>query len=221
MHVPGTFFTVIAALVSLLAAVPARADVQLKLQDGRVWLDATNATASQILAVWAKVGQTRIVNGERLSAPAITLQLNGVPESEALDLVLRSASGFVAAPRPVRLTDASLFDRILILPTSTGTAQPPPSRTPTPPVYTPLPSPAGVTRIIGADGLPVPDDQDDAPPPGVTPASAPGTPTPASGGSTGTTPPRGNPPPGVSVPGMIVPAPAVAPPEAATEPPRN
>ena len=53
----------------------------------------------QILTEWARVGQTRIVNVERIPGGPVTLQLTDVPESEALDLLLRSVTGYMAAQR--------------------------------------------------------------------------------------------------------------------------
>jgi hypothetical protein len=41
-----------------------------------------------------------------------------VPERQALETILRSVSGYLAAPRTATITTASRFDRILILPTS-------------------------------------------------------------------------------------------------------
>ncbi len=52
----------LAATLSLAPAASARADVQIAMRDGRVTLDAAGATVREILAAWAKVGQTRIVN---------------------------------------------------------------------------------------------------------------------------------------------------------------
>ena len=37
------------------------------MKDGRVTLAANGATVREILAEWARVGQTRIVNGERVT----------------------------------------------------------------------------------------------------------------------------------------------------------
>src|SRR5882762_10110447 len=50
---------------SLLAALPAFADVHLTMHDGRVSIVAKEATVRQILTEWARVGQTRPV-GVRL-----------------------------------------------------------------------------------------------------------------------------------------------------------
>src|SRR5262245_17252568 len=102
-----------------VAAAPADAQVRLTIADGYVTLDAKDATVRQILAEWARVGQTRIVNGERVVGSPVTLQLTHVPEGEALNIVLRSVSGYMAAPRAAAVPNASRFDRILVMPTST------------------------------------------------------------------------------------------------------
>jgi hypothetical protein len=48
----------LAAALSLAPVAPARADVQIAMRDGRVTLNASGATVREILAAWAKVGQT-------------------------------------------------------------------------------------------------------------------------------------------------------------------
>ena len=118
----------LAGVILFASAAPARADVQLSIQDGQVSLTVTNATVRDILAVWAKVGQTRIVNGDRVPGGPITLQLTGVTEERALEIILRSAAGYVTAPRPTAIANASRWDRILVMPTTTPTrAAPAPS----------------------------------------------------------------------------------------------
>lgn len=108
----------------------ARADVTITISDGKVSVDAKDATVRQILTEWARVGQTRIVNVERITGAPLTLQLVQVPEAEALEVVLRSVSGYLAAPRAVAIPNASRFDRILVMPTSTPprAVAPPPSQ---------------------------------------------------------------------------------------------
>ena len=49
----------VAVLGLALASTPAAAEVRLTINGGRVSLTATDATVSQILAEWAKVGQTK------------------------------------------------------------------------------------------------------------------------------------------------------------------
>ena len=96
------FSLVLIWIVAVAFALPAAATadpVQLTIQNGRVTLVAVNATVKQILAEWARIGRTRIVNGERVPGGLVTLQLTNVPEKEALDLLLRTAAGYIAAPR--------------------------------------------------------------------------------------------------------------------------
>ena len=102
------------------------------MQDGRVTLIADNVPLRQILQEWARVGQTKIVNAEKMNGPNLTIQLVNMPERDALDILLRSAAGYIAAPRPVALPGAAIFDRVTIMATSrapaaTASAAPPPT----------------------------------------------------------------------------------------------
>jgi hypothetical protein len=109
------------AMALALALLPVCANAQqmtLQLQDGRVTLDAQNVPVRQILAEWARVGGAKIVNGEKVLGAPLTLQLQGVPEREALEIILRGVSGYMLAARQVG-SGVSAFDRIMILPTST------------------------------------------------------------------------------------------------------
>src|SRR3954452_10244553 len=111
--------TVVLVGAALLAS-PAAADVRLTISNGHVSLVAKDATARQILAEWARIGQTKIVNGERVPGGPMTLELANVSEEQALEVILRGASGYLAAPRPTNVANASRFDRILVMPTSTA-----------------------------------------------------------------------------------------------------
>jgi hypothetical protein len=189
----------------LAVAVPVHAEVRLTMRDGKVTLKATNATIREILAEWAKVGQTRIINGERITGGGVTLELTDMPEGQALEVLLRSVAGYMAAPRAAAAPALSNFDRILILPSSVpprAVASAPPAPTFSTPQFNPPP----------------PDDDDDgqrnavpnprAPifnafPPPQQPGQQPaqpvrGLPAPSPSG------PTGQMPVGVSVPGMIV-----------------
>ncbi|HUR35065.1 MAG TPA: hypothetical protein VM032_14780 [Vicinamibacterales bacterium] len=206
------------AALTLLAG-PAQADVRVSIANGNVTVSARDATVRQILAEWARVGQTRIVNLERIAGAPLTIELTDVPEAQALDTLLRSVSGYLAAPRAVSAPTSSRYDRIFILATSTGTpARPSPAPANPAPTFTPpnfLPPPA-------------PDDQngdDDAPQPRRS--GAPVAPAGPPRGPTFNTFPQPAPPPperddapqpaaspaapvGVSTPGMLVPVPAPA-----------
>lgn len=152
----------IAVLSGLFAgAAPAAAgDLTLAIQNGRVNMTASNVSARQILAEWARIGQTRILNGDRVVGPPLTLQLNGVPEREALDIILRSVSGYMAVARPLGTAGASLFDRILIMPASSHAplAQAPPSPPRMPNMQPPMESSPEIVVEDGTDQMDQPQD---------------------------------------------------------------
>jgi hypothetical protein len=105
-------------LAQALSAAPARADTQLTMHNGRVWLRATNATVAEILAAWATMGQVKIINGERLTGARVALQLIDVDELQALDVLLRSVAGYIVTARSTADPNAARFDLIFILPTT-------------------------------------------------------------------------------------------------------
>src|SRR2546426_5869500 len=105
----------VSALV--LTASTAFAEVKVSMQDGRVSIVAKDATVRQILTEWARVGQTKIVNVERIPGSPVTLELDNVTEAQALDVLLRSLSGYITAPRAVGAANLSYYDRIIIMPT--------------------------------------------------------------------------------------------------------
>lgn len=174
---------------------PLNVRVAVSWRDGLVSVMARNATLCEILDAWARAGDTAIVNAECATTTPLTLDLVDVPEEEALALLLRSMSGYVAVPRSNARTGVSHFARIVILPMSgattvaqqhsTADVVSPETTLPSPPPETMV---NGVTRLIGWNGLPVEDDQQKAPP---------------------RTPHRSPPPPGAAagsaVPGMVPP----------------
>ncbi len=127
--------------VWLLAGSTAFADVQVTMQDGRVSIVAKDATLRQILTEWARVGQTKIVNVERIPGGPMTLELQNVTEDHALDILLRSLSGYLAAPRPTPAPNLSRFDRILVMPTVAAARQVVATSAPPPPVFQQAPPP--------------------------------------------------------------------------------
>src|SRR5947207_8201466 len=160
----------IAIAFGLRTAAPASAERRLTINDGRVTLSARDTTVRQILAEWARVGQTKIVNAERVPGGPVTLELTNVPERQALEVLLRTASGYLAAPRAAAVANASVFDRILIMPTSspprTASASTAPSfqQPQQPPQLAPSPFPQPPRPI---------DDQDSDEPPIPVPPSLP------------------------------------------------
>ena len=110
----------------LLASSTAFASVLVTIHDGRVSIVAKDAIIRQILTEWARVGQTKIVNLERIAGGPMSLELHDVPESQALDIVLRSVAGYLAAPRPVAVANLSVFDRVVVMPQPAGARTPVP-----------------------------------------------------------------------------------------------
>jgi hypothetical protein len=112
-------YRISAVVVALLcSAVPAAAQsVRVQFANGRVTVSAQNAPVRQILAEWARLGGTTFVNADRVPGAPVTLELENVTEREALDVLLRSVSGYMVAAREAAGGPSS-FDRILIVPTS-------------------------------------------------------------------------------------------------------
>jgi hypothetical protein len=205
--------TLIAAALAISGAAAAAAapPVQIAIQDGRVWLNADGATVADVLREWARVGGTAIVDGERLPRTPVSLHLEAEPEQEALEILLRGVGGFVTVGRAASRveTGASRFERIVVVP---STAQPAAtfaatsairatavSPAPAAPVPAPVYTASGAQRMIGPDGLLVPDDQEDAPPVRTTPTSIPPGFSPPSGPAPGAAQPT-PPPPGIITP---------------------
>jgi hypothetical protein len=163
-------FAIAAALAgSTLVAAPATAQtLKLTMGNGRVTLVAHEAPLRQVLDEWARVGNTRIVNGDKLFGPPLTLELIDVPEGRALDLVLRQAAGYMAAPRPQGAAGVSLYDRIMILPTSKA---PPPtaSAAVAPPPFTRSAMPQPQPQPVPVNDQDEPIDQGPVPQPGMVP----------------------------------------------------
>jgi hypothetical protein len=114
----------LAALAAAVSSPAVAGELKLTMQNGRVTVIADNVPVRQILQEWARVGQTRIVNVEKVSGQNLTVQLVNMPERDALDVILRSASGYIAAPRTTPLAGAADYDRITIfMATSKAPAQ--------------------------------------------------------------------------------------------------
>src|SRR5918999_2939413 len=101
-----------AAVAAGVATTAAAGELTLTMANGRVTVIAKDVPLRQILAEWARVGNTRMVNAEKLMGGPLTLQLVDVPEKEALDILLRSAAGYMTAPRAQGVTGGSLYDRV-------------------------------------------------------------------------------------------------------------
>ena len=146
----------IAAIFALLCvpAASARAgDLRLTIANGRVTIIAQDVPLRQILDEWGRVGGTKVVGAERLTGPAISLELHDVPEGRALETLLRSASGYIAKPRSGTV-GASAYDRILIMAASTPPAG---GRSAAPPAFNNRPQPQVVMpNVVVDDDEPTP-----------------------------------------------------------------
>jgi hypothetical protein len=171
-------------LIGCAALVRAQQPLRLQIAGGRVTLSAQNVPVRTILAEWARLGGARVINGDRVTGAPLTIELEGVPEREALDIILRGVSGYMLAAREPGGAGASMFDRIMILPTSVAPRNPPASPAP---IFSNAPN--GIVRPIQPrpptddqepDDPGVPDDDDGirAPRPVVIPrpTSNPGAP---------------------------------------------
>ncbi len=150
-------FYPIVVTMCLMASNAAAGELKLSMANGRVTLIAQDVPVRQILTEWARIGNTKIVNAEKVAGPTVTLHLIDRPEREVLDAVLRHVAGYVAAPRPAGGEGGAIYDRILILATSQA------------PAYTPVASAPTFTRP--QTPVPVPDDDpvdpNMVPPPGA------------------------------------------------------
>ena len=169
----------------LLTAATAGADVRVEFHEGRVTVVARNASIQQILTEWARVGGTEVLHAEQMNPAPIAVELNEISENEAPDILLRSAAGYVAAPRRSAVLNRSRYERVLIVAVSTPTS---PSA-----ISPPAPTVAAPPRTVirgprFGSGSPAEERGDDKP-----------------GVSSTRVGPFGS--PGSSVPGVVVPAP--------------
>jgi hypothetical protein len=121
----------VAAVLCCALVAHAQTPLTLQISNGRVTLHAQNVPVRTILAEWARVGGAKILNGDRVAGAPLTLDLESVSERQALDIVLRGVSGYVVAAREAGASGASMYDRIMILPTSAAPRNPAPVGAPT------------------------------------------------------------------------------------------
>ena len=135
--------TLLALALAFAVAAPAAAQqLTVDFHDGLVTIDATSVPVRTILTEWAKKGGTKVVGAERVAGAPLTVKLVDVPEAKALEVVLRSVAGYMAAPRSTG-TGSSIYDRIMVMATS---STPPPASAPSRP--TPNPAMNGTQRFI-------------------------------------------------------------------------
>ncbi len=149
--------TLLIAALTLVVAAPAGAQqLKVSFNEGLVSVDASAVPVRQILAEWARQGGTRVVGVDRITGAPLTIKLINVPEPRALEVILRSVAGYMAAPRASG-TGASIYDRILVM--ATSTPPPPPAAVASRPAA-PNPGMAGTQRFVPPRQQPPDDDQD-------------------------------------------------------------
>ena len=193
---------VLAALIGAVPSAASAGDLRFTLVNGRATIVASEVSLRQILDEWARVGHTTVVNADKLIGTPVTLQLVDVPEAQALETLLRSASGYVVAERASYAPGVSRFDRILIMPASTPPAMsarsaPPAFSRPARPMPQPMVedddppdapvvmppgmnpgNPPQPVQMLGPDGQPVSQAPVTSPRPGILPPAPAGLPTP-------------------------------------------
>jgi hypothetical protein len=113
---------VLAAMACGLSVPASAQELKLTMQDGRVTLIANNVPLRQIMLEWGRIGQAKVINADKLLGANLTLQIVNQPERDVLDILLRSAAGYIAAPRPTVVANAAVYDRVTIMATSRAPA---------------------------------------------------------------------------------------------------
>lgn len=138
--------------------------LDLSFADGKVTLVAKNVTLVEILNEWGRKGGSRMVNADKLLAGQVNYEFHDADEVTVLRSLLRSAAGYLAAPRRAGgPTGASSLEQVVILATSRPTTSSSVATMPTQPIANPVPT----------DGSPddaIPPVRPEPPPPAQRPA---------------------------------------------------
>ena len=122
MNLRARFFVAICAVAftaGTAVSADARDDVRVSFANGRVTIVANNATLVEILGEWTRVGGSTFVNAEKVpSTERLTLRLENETETRALDVLLRSAAGYLAGGRKPQMTGPSTIGNVVIMPTT-------------------------------------------------------------------------------------------------------
>lgn len=149
---------VLAVVLVAMTSLAAQAQtVKVEFAMGKVNLVAQNASVRAILTEWSRVGGTRLVNPQLLTGGPVTLELIGVPERQALDIILRDVGGYMLGPRPALVPGVSSFDRLVVV---TAVAGRPAPAGPAFPAPRPLPQPQLGRAVQPIEREPATDDVD-------------------------------------------------------------
>jgi len=133
--------------------------LRIEFSDGYVTISAADVPLREVLNEWARLGQTRVVNGENIGGALVTLELAHVPEKQALETLLRNVPGYLAAPRPTAIPGGSQFDRIVVM---AGTVAPPTRAAAPPPASPPAFQPPQIPADVDDQDQPVDGTQQNA-----------------------------------------------------------
>jgi hypothetical protein len=180
------------------AQTPPTRKLQLSFdKSGLVTLVAENVTVREILAEWARLGGTQMVNADKLAGAPVTVTFEAQPEAVVLESLLRSVAGYILYPRIEGSAGASVWQSVSILPTSHGTTTSMPTSN--------APQIAPVVQAMPDDELPpvnvVPNNPAQTNP-GPAPANRPANPGPGVYVPMQTSQPGTSAPQGASQPGM-------------------
>lgn len=167
MNLRAVLLVAICAVFAAPSAANA-GEVRVTFANGRVTVIATDATLTEILQEWARVGGSRFINAEKIpSTERLTLRLENALEMHAIEVLLRPVAGYVIAPRRAAASGSSLGNIVIQATTRAGTfAQAPRAATASP-------SSDEVTAPQFTAGPPRPDDdgptRQQMPPPAPVP----------------------------------------------------
>lgn len=110
------------ATATAQSAAPGRA-LELSFNGGRATLVASGVTIPQIMAEWERKGGSKITNADKITGGLVSYEFHDVPEVVVLQSLLRTAAGYIAAPRrPGGPTGPSSIEQVVILATSRPTS---------------------------------------------------------------------------------------------------
>jgi hypothetical protein len=99
-------------------------ELRVDFKDDLVTVVASDVPLLQILQRWAANGDATLVNERAVGNTPVTVQLVGVPQKEALNILLRDVNGYILMPRRETSRGASLFDRMIFTARSTASQSP-------------------------------------------------------------------------------------------------
>jgi hypothetical protein len=169
-----------AVVMLLLAAADGRGQtLDLRIEEGLVYLDARGVSVKRILERWVDLRGTVLVGAATLPNDPVTLRLDAVSEAAALHVLLRNTTGYILGSRP-GTGPFPAIDRILVV---NGSGDHVPRVAVAPPTSAPQALSYSTTgeRQVGLDGpeqrlVDISEgliDQEALPPATATPKSAP------------------------------------------------